>query len=512
MYFFYTLVVIIMKEIEKFFKDNKIVLVSLFAIFIVTYGFAGTNSIINIDGINDYVILNKLSDYKLYLSVGRWAWAIIGYIFNYYPVPFLALIMNGILFSIGGALLGKIFNIKREVYVILVSTIMMAFPTNVIAYTYLPWQFSIGIGYLLSIVSVYILKYSNNKFKLLLSSLLIGFCTSIYQSFLPLIMVLCIGCLIINFDNSKKLYKEFLKYIVYGFMGVVVYIVGVKLSTLLFNVEMNSYQNADQMFSINYNISLIKKNLSTLLDTSFGVMFPENIHLMLKIVMFFGVLVSLFKYNVKNMFLYLVLVVLLLISPKIFCFIKPYQFYHIITLMAYSMFYVVGVTLLLNNFNVIRNNKFRKYFSNFMIVILVIIIFGMIVSANKSFVMARQSTEASFQYLNRLQMRIEELDGYSDLEYPKKYYLYRDDPNKTFFLNKFSNKTFLEEQGVNWTFLSFNGDTIVAFNLLGVDVVEAKVSEEDEKEILKLLKDAKEYPDKSGIFIYKDIVVIKMEL
>ena len=95
---------------------------------------------------------------------------------------------------------------------------MMAFPTNVIAYTYLPWQFSIGIGYLLSILSIYILKYSNNKFKLLLSSLLIGFCTSIYQSFLPLIIVLCVGTLILNFDDSKKLFKDIFKYVLYGFI------------------------------------------------------------------------------------------------------------------------------------------------------------------------------------------------------------------------------------------------------------------------------------------------------
>ena len=147
-----------------------------------------------------------------------------------------------------------------------------------------------------------------------------------------------------------------------------------------------------------------------------------------------------------------------------------------------------------------------------MIVVLVVISFGMMVSANKSFVMAKQSTEASFQYLNRLQIRIEELDGYSDLEYPKKYYLYRKDNEKLLFENPFSSKTYYSEQGVNWTFLKINEDTIAAFNLLGVDVVDAEVSEDDEEEILKLLESAKEYPDKSGIFIYKDIVVVKMDL
>lgn len=501
-----------MKKIEKFLRDNKRVLVILFVIFIVTYGFAGTNSIINIDGIDDYVILNKLSDYKLYLSVGRWGWAIIGLIFNYYPVPFLALIMNGILFSISGVLLGKIFNIKKDSHTILVSTVMMAFPTNVIAYTYLPWQFSIGIGYLLSILSVYILKYSNNKFKLLLSSLLIGFCTSIYQSFLPLIIVLCVGTLILNFDDSKKLFKDIFKYVLYGFIGVVIYILGVKLSTYIFNIEMNSYQFADQMFSINYNIDLIKGYLRTLLNTSFGAMFPDSIHLLLKIVMFIGVFITLLKYNTKNMFLYIILIIVLIFSPRIFCFLKPYQFYHTITLMAYSVFYAVGVSLLLNNFDVIKKVKFRRYFSNTMIVVLVVISFGMMVSANKSFVMAKQSTEASFQYLNRLQIRIEELDGYSDLEYPKKYYLYRKDNEKLLFENPFSSKTYYSEQGVNWTFLKINEDTIAAFNLLGVDVVDAEISEDDEEEILKLLESAKEYPDKSGIFIYKDIVVVKMDL
>lgn len=113
MHFFYTYTVVKMKKIEKFFNDNKKVLIALFVIFIVTYGFAGTNSIINIDGVDDYIILDKLFDYKLYISVGRWGWAIIEFIFNYYPVPFLILIMNAILFSISGVLLGKIFNLKK---------------------------------------------------------------------------------------------------------------------------------------------------------------------------------------------------------------------------------------------------------------------------------------------------------------------------------------------------------------------------------------------------------------
>lgn len=195
--------------------------------------------------------------------------------------------------------------------------------------------------------------------------------------------------------------------------------------------------------------------------------------------------------------------------PRIFYFIKPHQFYHNITLMAYSVFYVANISFLLNNIDVIKNIIYEKYIINTVVVVLMIISFGMIVSANKSFVMARQSTEASFQYLNRMQMRIEELDGYSDLEYPKKYYLYRNGDEKL-LLNPFSNKAYYTEQGVNWTFLK--GNTITAFNLLGVDVVNAEVNEEDEREILDLLKNAKEYPDKSGLFIYKDIVVVKMDL
>mgnify|MGYP004673470447 CR=1 FL=1 len=387
---------------------------------------------------------------------------------------------------------------------------MIAFPTNVIAYTYLLWQFSIGIGYLLSILSVYILKYFNNKFKLFLSSLLIGFCTSIYQSFLPLIMVLCIGVLIVDFKGDrKKLFKDFFKYLIYGFIGVVIYIFGVKLSTYIFNIEMNSYQHADHMFELDFNIDLLKDWSSALFNTAFGTIFPKSIDKLLKIIMYTGVFITTFKYKIKDIFLYIILIILLIFMPRIFYFIKPHQFYHNITLMAYSVFYVVNISFLLNNIDVIKNIIYEKYIINTVVVVLMIISFGMIVSANKSFVMARQSTEASFQYLNRMQMRIEELDGYSDLEYPKKYYLYRNGDEKL-LLNPFSNKAYYTEQGVNWTFLK--GNTITAFNLLGVDVVNAEVNEEDEREILDLLKNAKEYPDKSGLFIYKDIVVVKMDL
>ncbi len=78
-----------MKKIKQFFYENKTILITLFCFSLLVYGYAGLNTIINLDGVDDFVIKEKVSNYALYLSVGRWGWSLIGFFFDYYPSSFL---------------------------------------------------------------------------------------------------------------------------------------------------------------------------------------------------------------------------------------------------------------------------------------------------------------------------------------------------------------------------------------------------------------------------------------
>ena len=127
--------------------------------------------------------------------------------------------------------------------------------------------------------------------------------------------------------------------------------------------------------------------------------------------------------------------------------------------------------------------------------------------------MAKGITESCFNYLNRLQLRIEQLDGYSELSDVKKYYFYREDGESLAPKYPFSKYAYVSNSAINWSFLTYDVDTVSALNVLGINVVNAKdyISEEDDLNIKKLACERKKYPNNEGIFIYKDIIVIVME-
>lgn len=47
-----------MEQLKQFWKENKIVLISLFGVAIFTFGYFGTHTILNVDGVNDFPMEN----------------------------------------------------------------------------------------------------------------------------------------------------------------------------------------------------------------------------------------------------------------------------------------------------------------------------------------------------------------------------------------------------------------------------------------------------------------------
>lgn len=505
-----------MEKIKSFFIRNKIILLILFIISLLIYGYAGTNNIINIDGVNDMIINNKLSDCNMYISVGRWGWAMVGFIFNYYPSTFLCLVINSVLFSISGILFCELFDVKNNVYKVLISTIFIAFPVNTYAYLYSSWQFMIGLGYFLCVFSLYKLKNYRNGFDALIIGFLIAFCTSLYQEFLAFIMCGCILLLIMEYFKSNKIitvFKAFIRYLLCGLLGVLIYLIIVKISLLLFGIELSSYQGASSLYNIdfkniidNLGVSFVKCldfSLSSLLECGIRYIF----------IFLFVITFIIYLFQIKsNRFLgFTILIIMFLISPRIIMFIKPDSWYHVITLIPYSIFYA-GILCILYNM-IICIKHFNKSFNYLILVLLGICSFSLVVKANNNFVMAKQITDSSFAYLNRLQMRIESTSGYDKLPYVKEYYFYK--KREDGFVSKFpfSSNAFYSNSAIKWTFLTYDQDIIDALNILGINVINAKnnISDSEKEYIKEIASTLQQYPNSESIFIYNDIVVIVME-
>lgn len=502
---------------KKLFKDNKLILIVLFCFTLIVYGYFGFNSIYNIDGINDLILINKVNDFNLYLSVGRWSWALIGLIFDYYPLPLLCLIINSFFFSLTGVYIKKAFNIKKDIYVILLAMILISFPYNINAYSYSAWQFSIGITYFLSFYLINYVKNSNNYKMYMLSMFIISFIVGIYQSFLPFLVCLFV-CISIDEVISTKNIKTALKRLVLYFFillwGCILYALIVKVSTFALNIEMSTYQNANNMFNINIIdiVNNFKSFLVKVVEINKTSSFPTYIHIVLIVLSIIGLGVNYKEAkDIKKSLILILLYFMLIISPKILLLIKPYHWYHTITLISYVPLFVYTLSLL---FRYLIKNKKYILFDKIVKTLVIVIIFIFVVNANKSAVMSYNATNASFSYLNRILIRAEQLEGYNELANPKKFYFLNQGKKEAFLSNK---SAYNNEIGVTSSFMLINEDIIDALNVMGIDAIDGskELNIQEDSEIYnmysKSINNKTYYPHPESVFIYKDIIVVFMK-
>ncbi len=504
----------------KFWEDNKKVLVILFCYTILIFGYFAFSGSINNDGIKDLLLEDGQAGFSLYLSVGRWGWALLGLISGYYPIPIFDLILNACLFSLATIYLCKLLKVENKLYQVLIGMIMIGFPVNAIAYAYGSWQFSIGIGYFVAIYSVYCLYKSKFWYEYFFSSFLIAFSISVYQSFLPFIIVLMLLLFIrqLMLNNSNKLKEYFmmiLKCIVLFLLGCFVYVIMTKLTTFIFNIKMSDYQYASSMFKIDF--ANIIEHFSSSLKITFSIhtiaFFSTIIHITMIVITIFTALIIIFKGKGIKKSIYLLLFILLLIAPEALRFLKPSQFFHSITNIPYVIMYTGSILLFLTTISDIKikgNKKFNDVVVKISVAITIIIIFSFAINSNKASFMAKRSSEAAFYFVNRLQIRVESLDGYTELGDEKTYFFYlTNNNNKTFYTKS---KAYVETVGLTSNFTYFPPDIIDALNVMGINatLLEKKDNDLLVNEILNICR-AKHldiYPSEESIFIYKGVIVI----
>lgn len=497
---------------RKFFKENKVLLISLFCFSILVYGYFGVSGIFNIDGINDLIVQNKIYDYRLYISVGRWGWAILGALFKYYPMPFLCLFINAFFFSITGVYASKLFKVENKILSFLIGAIIIAFPYNMNAYSYSAWQVSLGFSIFLCFITIYNVKTNKSKYSILLSVLLIGFIIGIYQMFLSFLAVLFVIISIQEIFENKKVkdaWKKIFKYLAILVLGCLYYFLMVKLTVFAFNVEMSSYQNANHMFSL--KITEIVKNMLPFFKSLFKIesseFFPAWIQLSLLLFVTIGMIYSLIKEkNVYKRMSILFLYMVLFISPKVLMLFKPDQLYHAITKISYIPFFTFGIV---NLYNCIKD---REVLTKSLVSVLCLISFIFLINANEAGVMAKNSSQAAFMYLNRIQSRVEEIDEYSALK--EKKYIFFSIAN--FSTIPYSEKAYFNEVGITSTLLTCQEDAIDALNVMGVKAIDGMktISEKDYIQIYVKYLEArgkqKLYPNKESVYIYNGYIVVNL--
>lgn len=496
---------------KKFYKENKQLLIGLFILAILAFGFFGTNLILNIDGINDFPMNDMAQGYKTHLAMGRWGWALMSTIFSYMPIPFFLVIVNCLLLTISAVYINKIFKIQNKIYQFIVGAILICFPYAANIFCYLQWHFIYGIGVFIIIYGLYRLQTSKNIIDVIIPIFLFTIAISFYQAFIAVIATFLVTLVlleIIEKETFKALIFKIGKYILVIILSCLIYMLITNTLINVFNIEPVEYQNSKNMFNfslINFSTSIhsILINFCSFFRNQLS--FPIFLKIFFYIILLFSLILNIFEIKRKDIPLYLLGVIFLLFAPRILEFPDPTRWFHDITLLGYMALFTTGVGLLVKFIELYADYNIIKKIS---LIIFIPIIFILVITINKAGVLAQMTSTASLNFINRLQMRVETIEGYSNLPSLKKYYI-PDYLGVDYF--PYNRDLYPYAIGITSSFIMNEKDIVDAIRVLGIDATTAsdKITKQTRKEINNIIRsNEKCYPENESIFIYEDIIVV----
>jgi len=241
------------KNYISFFKKNKLLFGLLLFVVLLSFGFELTHFTLSID--EEYGILGSIQN-STWLRQGRFGVAILKKIFNnrtvvpfwdtflcvsflYLAVTYFCSIIDSFLNKM------KISKNMKTFLLFIFGASFISFPTNAAYVSFSTYNFEVSVGILLTALSVkFFINSIFNKYKisdLVLTTLLLTYCISIYQSFIFLFLCSISFISILSILDKNKLYSSLKKN-----FGILVRL----LAVILISVVL--YKVIDLLFSIKY--------------------------------------------------------------------------------------------------------------------------------------------------------------------------------------------------------------------------------------------------------------------
>ncbi|MFM1525565.1 MULTISPECIES: glucosyltransferase domain-containing protein [Helcococcus] len=211
---------------------------------VICHFYALTNKLINHDDIDQLVHNMDFS------TSGRWFLHYAAFISSNFSMPWV----NGglIIFytAISSALLADLFEIKKEFHIILLSAIMICFPTNAALFPYMNSADAYALGELFIILGAYLMiKY---QYGFVGSIILTVLSLAIYQTYLGLAASIVIIYYIFEIINKKNNFNFVLKKLFIALFSYIssltLYVISVKY---IFSIQLSEYQGIDKMGVLN---------------------------------------------------------------------------------------------------------------------------------------------------------------------------------------------------------------------------------------------------------------------
>lgn len=410
-------------------KQNKNILIafiSTIVIGLICHIYMMTNKWVNLDDIV------QLVDNMNRTTSGRWFLMFPASIGSEFSLPWLNGLLTIIYTAIMSVIVVKMFDIKSKINTILISGILITFPTIGALMPFMNTQDAYQFGALLATLGAYLLVKKEKGY--IISSILFTLSLGIYQAYLGfasgLIMIYIFLLLFKNEKSFKEMFILFVKMMVAFIISLVLYLL---ISRGIFGKYLVDYKGLDTMGSIPLNrlheiiFSAYKAFFMFFTAQEFNYhwiwMPPLLLILILLTIYLIFYLINKAKLP-KNKKLFTL--ILLLLFPLAINIIYVFSFEDGVMLrMAYGytvvfIFPLILLDFIYKNIDIYsfnqENNQSKKnlvYYSSWILTtILMLNVYNNIYVTNKVYFKVGMTNEYSNAYANRIAMRIEMIEGY----------------------------------------------------------------------------------------------------
>lgn len=409
-------------------KNVKLAFVSTIIIGIICHAYMMTNKWVNLDDIV------QLVDNMERTSSGRWFLMFPSAIGSEFSLPWL----NGLLTIIYSAIMSSIivmmFDVKSKINTVLISGILITFPTIGSLMPFMNTQDSYQFGAMLAGFAAYTLV--KDKFGFIYASILLTLSLGIYQTYLGyaagLIIIYVILELLKDKDNFKEMLNLLLKTAIAFASSIILYLI---ISRGIFGHLLVDYKGLDKMGSLPLN------QLHTIIfgaykgmydffagyEFNYHFVFMPYLFLIGFIFLIYCLIYMIKKSKIDNKKIGLIIFLLAVFPIAInLIYIMSWEAGVMLRMVyAYTVVFIMPLLFIdyinknFENEEILREEKQNKkgliYYS---IIVLTIIstlsVYNNIYVTNKVYFKVGVTNQNSENYANRIVTRIEMVDGYTE--------------------------------------------------------------------------------------------------
>lgn len=288
-------------------KRNLLIILITFILLFLTHLPLMTKNILSAD-----ILLNNgfYNGYSWEISLGRFGLYVIGLLKCFLTIPHIDILISYFIISISLVILFDLFFFRKKEDIILYILIICLNPITSATLLFNYCSIGYTLAFLCSILSIYVYYKEENKIKKYLFSLiLIVVALSMYQAYLSVIVTTFIIYNIKLLLEKKENFKLSLKYILTLLIGVLLYFIIMKISLLVFHVNISNYSGADKI-GLQTLLSIPKKiglSYKLFYEYYFTDKIVKNIYIknnilniFLLILLIIGVVFKIFKNNLSQ--------------------------------------------------------------------------------------------------------------------------------------------------------------------------------------------------------------------